>query len=204
MGFSVMTNKHFGNTCSPFDPYSRIQLGWIDPIDVLDSLSNQAITDYMSTGEVYKLWHRSSEYFLVSNHNKYFEPSPWELDFPGKGLLIWHVDSTGSYSQDNDDYIYHKLVDVEAADGLWEFDEELEAWVENDSTGRDSLDIVDTTGYEWCFFNSATKQAFNDTSNPTSDGYVYVPSQEIWKQTAPTGVCGTTSRGLVGTPCGPT
>lgn len=173
-----MSKQHFGSTCSPFDPYSKARLGWIDPIEVSDSLSDQAITDFMSTGGVYKLWHDPHEYFLVSNHKR--DPpntSPWELGFPGKGLLIWHVDTTGSNTLDD----MHKLVDLEAADGLYLGGDP------DDSLGIDSLDWG-RIGYYWCFWNSTTKQAFDETSNPTSDGYVYDSQLGVWKQTVLTGV----------------
>jgi hypothetical protein len=173
---------------SPYDPYSRAKLGWIDPIKVTDSLSDQVIAGYMSngSGQAYELMHNPQEYFLVSNHklNPPFA-SPWEQGFPGKGLLIWHIDTTGDIH-----HVDHKLVDVETADGLW--DSVLtEHPMRNDSTGQDSID-ADTAniGYYWCFFNNTTKQAFNDTSNPTTDGYVRYDTTngKKWKQTVPTGI----------------
>jgi hypothetical protein len=185
-GFTAMSTENFSAGPSPYDPYSRAKLGWINPIEVTDSLSDQAITGYMSSdsGQAYELMHSPREYFLVSNH-KLSPPfaSPWEEGFPGRGLLIWHVDTTGN----NLHHVDHKLVDVEAAHGLYDnLGQENES--PNDSTGKDSLDLY-SLGVPTCFFNDSTKTAFNDTTNPTTDGYVcYDTLYGKWKQTVLTGI----------------
>jgi len=178
---------------SPYDPYSRAKLGWIDPIEVTDSLSDQAIAGYMSSGsgQAYELMHNPQEYFLVSNH-KLDAPfaSQWEDGFPGKGLLIWHIDTTGNIY-----HLDHKLVDVETADGLYD----TATGNPNDSTGVDSIDVYNKIGYYWCFFNNTTKQAFNNTSNPTTDGYVcYDTTNGKWKQTISTGIAANDIQGVGG------
>ena len=177
-----MSERNFPLGCSPYGPYSRAKLGWIDPIDVTDSLSDQTITDYMSTGNVFRLNFTPHEYFLVGNHKKaYPNTSRWEEKFPGQGLLIWHVDTTGDNCIN-----YHKTVDLETADGLYD----SLGGDPNDSTGLDSLDTdpLNNIGYYWCFFNNTTSQAFNDTSNPTTDGYKVIHLPNLWKQTVPTGI----------------
>jgi hypothetical protein len=181
-----MSKKHFEDHCSPYDPYSKVLLGWIDPIEVTDSLSDQAITDFMSTDRVYKLWSKPNEYFLVSNHVGTLQASFWEQTFPGQGLLIWHVDPTG----DNMLYQHHKKVDVESAHGLYDHLGEP-SQSPNDSTGKDTLDVsVEYYGVPTCFFNVSTKTDFNGTTNPSSDAYVYSPGHgfpDDYKQTAATG-----------------
>jgi hypothetical protein len=118
IGFTAMSWVNFNeesDVCSPYDPYSRAKLGWLDPIEVTDSLSDTPIPGYMLTGQAYKVMHNPQEYFFVSNHKLRPPNLSWEEEaFPGKGLLIWHIDTTG----DSRYHVDHKLVDVETADGL--------------------------------------------------------------------------------------
>jgi hypothetical protein len=188
-----MSSEHFEDRCSPFDPYSKAKLGWINPIEVTDSLSDQAITDFMSTGAVFKLSHKPNEYFLVSNQRGTHPLSYWEYWFPGKGLLIWHVDTTGSNM-----FAYsHKLVDIEAAHGMYDNLGHANQ-TRNDSTGMDTLDAGYSAGVPTCFFNNSTKTAFNDTSNPTTDGYIYASELGKWKQTVLTRIAVNDIRGAGG------
>jgi hypothetical protein len=187
-----MSVEHFEDRCSPFDPYSKEKLGWINPIIVSGSLPDQEITDYMSTGEVYKLTNTTHEYFLVSNQKNLASPSSWEEKFPGQGLLIWHVDTTGSNLFSPMPTYSHKLVDVETTDGLFDTLEN-----EDDSTGADLMDYG-FYGYYECFFNDSTKQAFTPTSNPNTNGYTYDSEFGYWKQTVQTGIYVDSIRGAGG------
>ncbi len=191
--FSIMSGGiPYNQGAVPFDPNNRIQLGWATPTEITAPLYQQTIPDYLTTGTVYKLTikaTRPTEYFLVTNHRGVDpdadERGRWEGNFAGHGLVIWHVDSSGEAKR-----FYHKLIDIEAAHGLWNFDTLCHATTENPVSGKDSLDCARCIqppnpsapciryGYSTsrvqsgrCFWNPSTKINFDGLSNPSSDGY---------------------------------
>ncbi|HID28117.1 MAG TPA: M6 family metalloprotease domain-containing protein [Methanosarcinales archaeon] len=146
---------------SPYRPthmcaWSKIQLGWINPIVVTNNLEKQVIHNIEKKPMVYKLWTNGSpenEYFLVSNR----QPIGFDDQLNGSGLLIWHVDESVTTQNNNES---HKLVDLEEADGLNQLDI--------------PIDLVNRTAYlgdAGDFFNRANNPTFNGTSNPNSDDY---------------------------------
>lgn len=181
IGFSAMGNDHFENRCSPYDPYSRAKLGWVEPTVVSGTLTDQPIADHMSTGEVYQLYcpGYTSHYFLVSNHYKLPEPDYWEAYFPGRGLLIWHITPEG----DNTTLGEIREVDVEGADSLFDYTQTPP--VPDDSMGMDSIDLGCLGKYH-TFWNENTQIDFDDNSNPNTRDYIKQDS--IFKQTLYTGV----------------
>jgi M6 family metalloprotease-like protein len=189
IGLSAMGNDHVGERCPPYDPYSRARLGWVEPITVEDSLMDQPIANHLLTGDVYELRCSGplpptpSHYFLVSNHTNLEPPSWWEGAFPGSGLLIWHITPEG----DNSAFNEIPEVDVEGADGLWDYTQTPP--VRDDSTGRDSIDLG-YLGVYHSFWNESTKTAFDDTSSPNTRDYIRVITEQdtVIKQTIYTGV----------------
>ncbi|UCG69375.1 MAG: M6 family metalloprotease domain-containing protein [Thermoplasmata archaeon] len=106
-----------GSQPAHFCAWSKIMLGWIEPIIVTSDVSLSAIEipPVENNTIVYKMWaHESStntsEYFLITNRQKI----GYDNALPGEGILIWHVDD--SVTTQNDDET-HYLVDLEEADG---------------------------------------------------------------------------------------
>ncbi|MCI0532002.1 MAG: hypothetical protein L0Y74_08665, partial [candidate division Zixibacteria bacterium] len=187
--FSMMGNPHWiDDRESPFDPYSQIKLGWVSPSSIVTvdtPLYQTAIPNFMTTGTVYKLKRNSGEYFLVTNHTgvnpTINEAGYHEGTYRGFGVLIWHIDSTGTSADRR-----HKLFDLELAHGLWNFHpDSFTTTTPNPVYGKDSLDIwyrpgtLINMGYAGghpaqsftCFWNDSTKRNFDGMSNPSSDGY---------------------------------
>ncbi|MCI0595321.1 MAG: hypothetical protein L0Z48_02130, partial [candidate division Zixibacteria bacterium] len=146
--FSIMGTGFPGLRAVPFDPYSRIRLGWDTAIVVNSPLYDVEITDYLTTGAIYKLPKSSTEYFLVTNH-KGVDPEndsvgKWEERMPGilGGLLVWHIDENALF--DFGMQLFNKRVDCELAQGLFTYPLGYESTtvVANAVSGRDSLDFL--------------------------------------------------------------
>ncbi len=181
-GFGLMVNGNgFENTQGCIVPPLRAagtfytNLGWIDPISV-SYTKNQKIRDFQTSGELYLLNSEDpAQYFYVSNHQKL---SVWEYYWPGKGLLIWHINEKGSQPDR-----LRKQIDLEAAHGLYEWDlpnpEKMQNTLIPDP--KDGLDSMDVRGvYEnWrmkgsasCFFREGYNESFDDASNPNSNLHI--------------------------------
>ncbi len=98
--------------------WSKEQVGWIEPIEVISNTGIVSLPQVEDSPTVVKLWkdgdYSGDEYFLVENRQK----AGFDVNLPIPGILIWHIDN----SMPNNDNENHKLVDLEAADGLNDMD----------------------------------------------------------------------------------
>lgn|GEM_PF-1599395 len=142
-----------------FEPWHRIQFGWITPTVVTEDETSYSIPQIATNRFVLKLWTNGDpgdEYFLVENRQKVGT----DATRPGEGLMIYHCDDSRS-NNSNDS---HRLVDVEVAEGL-------------DVNGKDHLDRKDgNKGKATDPFYSGNNDTFNYTSNPPSKSYANTDS----------------------------
>ena len=128
--------------------WSRYKLGWVDPITPGIDIYDVPFTPRSQNGDVYRLWHLGEygpQYFLL----EMVEPSGYDYQLPGGGLMIWHVDDTMS----NNNNWKHKLVDVEEADG------------------KDDMDHLVNWGDATDPYFPGNNDTFNHESYPNSDAY---------------------------------
>lgn len=92
-----------------YSAWPKITLGWLTPQTLYDGAhAGLLLPPVESSREVYKLISFAS-YFLMENRQKL----DYDLNLPGVGMLIWHVDERfGSQPVDA-----HRLLDLEEADG---------------------------------------------------------------------------------------
>ncbi len=93
--------------------WCKEQLGWITPTVVTKYLSHHAIHDVERNPEMFKLYAQGKtghEYFLIENREK----ESFDLYLANSGLLIYHIDSTVTTQNDNEN---HQLDDLMQADG---------------------------------------------------------------------------------------
>jgi len=137
-----------------FDPWHRMQYGWITPLVITEDTASLDILQIETNRFALKLWTNGDpgdEYFLVENREK----TGTDATRPGEGLMIYHCDDSRS-SNTNDS---HRLVDVECATGL-------------DGNNKDHLDYDDgSQGEPDDPFFSGNNDTFNFTSNPPSKSY---------------------------------
>lgn len=132
--------------------WSKIELGWAVPFEVLTPLVAEDIPQIETSRAVYKLpiadTPAGEEYFLIENRQRI----GFDSALPGSGLLIWHVDE----SVDSNDDQFHRRVDLEEADEI---------------NGENPTQVTDP----W----SDSEEGFTPTSIPDSGTYANVRSG--WK-----------------------
>jgi len=115
-GWSMMAGGSYNGgakTPAHFDAWSKIFLGFVDPIIVESNLRQAAIPRAESNPVVYALRENPdnfTEYWLVENRRRI----GFDSTLPGEGLLIYHVDNNATFSN-SDPNRYH--VALEQADG---------------------------------------------------------------------------------------
>jgi M6 family metalloprotease-like protein len=107
--------------------FSKYLLGWIEPTAVNEGLQRITLEPSHSTGDAVLLMHGDPvedpfrEYFIA----QYRQRSGNDEDYPGDGILIWHIDARvgpdGRFLFDNS-YTDHKLIRLMEADGLEEIE----------------------------------------------------------------------------------
>jgi len=126
-----------GTSPSHMCGWSKIQLGWVDVIDVTESMRNVAIPPIEESGTIFRVFpdgnEDSPEYFLLENRRRIGFDSGLtrrqtihQLPAP-EGLLITHIDER-QRREDNQDNVdeNHRLVDVEEASIIRIDDEPVE------------------------------------------------------------------------------
>ncbi|MCK5127716.1 MAG: M6 family metalloprotease domain-containing protein [candidate division Zixibacteria bacterium] len=148
----VMAGGSYNNqsrTPAPFGAYSKYFLGWLDPINVTENMTDVQIPPAASSNVAYRLWQGgqyTSQYFLVENKQKY----GFDSNLPGEGLLIWHIDeSVGGNTSD-----WHPKLFLEPSDGRFD--------LQNNSNSGDTGDPYPGSHGVW---------EFNDETTPNSRSY---------------------------------
>jgi immune inhibitor A len=156
----------FGSWLGPLDKgespahlsaWSKMQLGWLTPVDVLDDLTSEMILNAEQNAVAYRLYTAdtaNNEYFLIENR----QHIGFDSYLPNTGLMIWHIDD----SKDTNTREWypgmaassHYLVALEQADGLYELELKTDY-----GDGGDP--------YPGTFARSS----FNSASAPNSDTY---------------------------------
>lgn len=103
---AIMTGGPVWNSSRGMHSWERWKLNWLNYTDV-NSNSTVTATDYMTTMNVYRTSISSSEYYSFENREK-ISSHDWA---GGQGVYIYHVT----------DYGYPPTIDVQCADGNWDF-----------------------------------------------------------------------------------
>ena len=119
------------NGYSPSHPcaWSKIKLGWVDPILVTSKAETYPIKNVELNQEIYKMPIDDNEYFLIENRYQ----TGFDSGLPGSGILIWHIDET---QNDNNGGI--KMVALEERDHNNNPKEEKDAWFNTPSGFTDT------------------------------------------------------------------
>ena len=134
-----------GDLPAHMSAWSKIELGWIEPIQVTDYIPSAKI--YASSTDkanVYKFG-TGNEYFLIENRQQI----GFDAGLPASGLAIWHIEtSIGTNDRTchpfplrpdpdkpdeptkikNCDENLHYTVALEQSDGLWELERNKYTW----------------------------------------------------------------------------
>jgi len=133
-GWCARAGDPLGSSPVHFCGWSKLQLGWVEVINVTEPMENVEIPPVETDGIVYRLWtdgdEESPEFFLLENRRRIgFDEGltrrQYAMDLPApEGLLITHIDDRiaggGNNDNANDE---HRRVDIEEASVVW-IDEE--------------------------------------------------------------------------------
>ncbi len=118
-GGSWLGDSESGDTPSHFLGWSKIMVGFAEATDVVTG-EDLVVEPSHSTASLKRIWtdpYKLSTYFLLEAR----DTLGFDSELPGSGLLITHIDNGQTGNQDET----HKLVDIEAADGLNHLDDEV-------------------------------------------------------------------------------
>jgi len=133
-----------GTSPAHFSAWSKAFLGWETPTEVTSPILPAAIPQAETSPSSFLLPVRTNsvgdEYFLVENRQQV----GFDAALPGRGLLIWHVDTSVA----GNDVDTRRLVDLEEADEASGEDptEPGDAWA-NSATGWGPFTIPNSNGY---------------------------------------------------------
>ena len=117
---------------------TKVSNNWLLKNDVYTSVTDLHIGE-LSEGCVWKInTGDPDQYFLLTNHQKI---SPYEQNWPGTGLMIWHINENGLEHTNR-----APRIDIEQAYGLWDWHfgnvpGDTFPVASNPITGLDSFDI---------------------------------------------------------------
>jgi len=155
-----------GRQPAHMDAWCKMRVGFIDPIEVYENMTDVEFPQVETNPVVYRLWKYGSyatEYFLVENRQK----TGFDSMLPGEGLLIYHVDDATTYNNIN---VNHYHVAVEQADGFFQLE----------YTQSNSGDAGDP--WPWGF----DKRSFDDLSLPASRNYFnQITEVSVWNISDP-------------------
>ncbi len=173
-------------------------LGWVEPIVVQENILQALLPAVEDTSVIYKLWSKGiiepyqynsggnlglkanvgKQYFLIENRRQ----KGFDQTIEGNGLLVWHVDNTVGYSQNDDET--HKLVDLEEADGRRDLDYERNNGDDKDpfpgSTGNRFFNRL-TNPNSLDYYDNVTKVAVNNISDSADSMYadLYINARDL-------------------------
>lgn len=150
-----------GRTPAHFDAWSKIFVGFVEPINVTGNMTDVEFPQVESEPVIYRLWAGGStglEYFLVENRQKVGS----DVALPGEGLLIYHVDDNQFGNGGFDDFNYN--VALEQADGKYDLE-----YAPNNGDAADPWPGV------------TNNRSFDDLSSPDSRAYSGMTTQmSVW------------------------
>ena len=168
-----------------FCAWAKEDLGWITPTSLTTSSTGTYSLKPASTtqNDIIKITTSDpTEYFLLENRQKVGR----DLELPGHGLAIWHINTTKTNSFGNrvngDETL--KGVDLEEADGLNGLD--------NETNRGDGGDV---------FPGTSNNTDFNNTSNPNSQLYNSMSSGLIVRNISEAGDSVTFTLGAAAATC---
>ncbi|HYW68175.1 MAG TPA: M6 family metalloprotease domain-containing protein [bacterium] len=136
--FCVMCYGTSGTNPQEPSAYMKYDAGWGD-VTVLTSPQSGLLAP-IQTNVMYKFEHPSlpNEYYLLENRQR----SGRDVGIPDDGLAIWHIDTEGSNSNQQQTPSQHYFVTLVQADGRWD--------MERNVNGGDGTDLYAATRYPEC------------------------------------------------------
>lgn len=154
--------------------WSLEKLGWAEVLTITHD-TTVTFEPVRLSRKIYKIPMTEDEYFLVEYRRA--RDSYYDRNIPADGLLIWHIDLTGNNGNE-----FHKLVDLECADGLYDDRGYPGGEVPDPEGGMDNLDFWShdevyrrahsgNRGDATDVYDGVKFREFSAFTNPSSNGY---------------------------------
>ncbi|MBK7771635.1 MAG: M6 family metalloprotease domain-containing protein [bacterium] len=122
--FCLMCNS--GPSNNPVEPSAPLKdlAGWTSSMTVLTGISN-ALPVSAGVNQFYKVANpaRANEYYMIENR----QASGRDASLPDVGLAVWHVDTSGSNSNQDQTPASHYFCTLVQADGRWDLENHVGA-----------------------------------------------------------------------------
>ena len=128
MASQYVSTTNNADTPPHYDPWSKAFEGWVTPVvHQPGDRFVEPIAQVEDGGEVHQFRTNpggfeiggTGEYFLVENRQK----TKFDKGLAGCGLLVWHIDEVKKHNHNGGHTAdFHRLVDIDEADGLAELD----------------------------------------------------------------------------------
>ncbi len=136
--YCLMAGGGFGT--NPVEPcaYMKDKAGWADVTSPTEPVTGLVVPADQNV--VYKFDHptQSNEYFLIENRQR----TARDLNLTDDGLAIWHIDTNGNNSNQQQTPDLHYLVTLVQADGRWD--------LEHNQNSGDGNDLYAAPSYTDC------------------------------------------------------
>ncbi len=126
--FSLMSSSGSKNPVQ-VDAYLKAEAGWATRLAVIKPGRIQAVSSGLN--DFYIFSKNAQEYFIVENRQQ----TGRDANLPGSGLAIWHVDETGSNSNEQMTSSLHYECSIEQADGKFDLEHNANAGDADDLFG---------------------------------------------------------------------
>jgi M6 family metalloprotease-like protein len=167
--------------------YLKRAAGWAGPVVSLTDNLNVSLN---AAGNEFGFFAKNAgEYFLVENRRK----AGRDTSIPDEGLAIWHVDETGSNSNEQMTPAQHYELSLEQADGAFRLERTIEVGDDTDLYGAPANRFADNTvpNSKWWDGTASNLEIFNISApGPAMQFRVRLQpggggGQDIAKQSAP-------------------
>ncbi len=114
-----------GFALNPAEPcaYMKLTAGWADATVVTEAADDLAVPD--DGNVMFKFDHPTlpNEYYLIENRQRVAR----DANLPDDGLAVWHIDTQGDNSNQQQTPELHYLVTLVQADGRWDLENDANA-----------------------------------------------------------------------------
>jgi len=151
--FCLMCGGCFGTNPNEPCAYFKMDAGWADVTELWDPATDLPVS--VDGNEMYRFQRvdRPNEFYLVENR----QATGRDAGLPDNGLAIWHIDTEGNNSNQQQTPDLHYLVTLVQADGDWD--------LENNRNSGDSSDLYAAPYYTDCTPTSDPNTAWWDRTD---------------------------------------
>jgi len=165
--FCLMCGGCFGTNPNEPCAYFKMDAGWADVIDLWDPTADLPLDVDGNMMYRFQREGHANEFFLVENR----QATGRDAGLPDNGLALWHVDTEGNNSNQQQLPDLHYLVTLVQADGRWD--------LENNNNSGDGSDLYAAPFYTECTPTSSPNTKWWDRQDSQASFFNISPSSAL-------------------------